>query len=267
MKSSRNVLPSKLDIAIAASVVFLVMMTLSYYRAIDLDEGFYVIAVKLTAKQQIPYLDYFFNQAPFMPVVYGIWLDIFGSSWISLRLLSVLMGVSSGLIIFSYIYAETRSRLAAATALALYASCGYVLTWLTVVKPYSLATLFLVSAFATLCWPPVQPGASGLLSLAFSVALARRLAFMWALSYPFSPSGYWHLRVRTKAEFLGWFSFGFAAGFSPCIVLFLYSPDIFIFNNLGFHALRSGSGFIGDWQQKASTVFDVIFHPPTTGCS
>ena len=158
MKSSRNVLPSKLDIAIAASVVFLVMMTLSYYRAIDLDEGFYVIAVKLTAKQQIPYLDYFFNQAPFMPVVYGIWLDIFGSSWISLRLLSVLMGVSSGLIIFSYIYAETRSRLAAATALALYASCGYVLTWLTVVKPYSLATLFLVSAFATLCWPPVQPG-------------------------------------------------------------------------------------------------------------
>jgi hypothetical protein len=55
-----------------------------------------------------------------------------------------------------------------------------------------------------------------------------------------------------------WFLGGFTIGILPCLYLFIASPDLFLFNNLGFHALRSDSGLIGDWKQKLIVVAQIV---------
>ena len=54
-------------------------------RFIDGDEGFYLTAARLVLLHKVPYLDFFFQQAPLLPYVYGIWLKLFGVSWFAAR--------------------------------------------------------------------------------------------------------------------------------------------------------------------------------------
>jgi hypothetical protein len=47
-------------------------------------------------------------------------------------------------------------------------------------------------------------------------------------------------------------------GLIPSLVLFAASPDKFWFNNLGYHAMRSPHGLIGDWQNKGLVALGVF---------
>jgi hypothetical protein len=231
------------------------------YRVVDLDEGFYLVSSKLAAAGQVPYLDFFFHQSPLVPFVYGAWLKIFGATWASARGLSALMAAAAGCIVFEFVRRETMSRFAAVAALALYVTSGLVVTWFTVVKTFALTNLLLVSAFAVLSWPPLR---LTVLRLAVSGALvglasatrvyAIVLAPVFVVWIVWGAGAARDARLRNVAAF----AIGFAIGFLPCIALFLASPRIFLFNNLGFHAFRSGGGLVGDWRQKFESVFELF---------
>jgi hypothetical protein len=49
---------------------------------------------------------------------------------------------------------------------------------------------------------------------------------------------------------VGWFLGSFVVGLLPSLVLFLNSPDAFLFNNLRYHAMRSSEGLVGWWWEK-----------------
>ncbi len=231
------------------------------YRAVDLDEGFYLVSSKLAAEGQVPYLDFFFHQSPLIPIVYGAWLKIFGATWTSARGLSALMAAAAGCIVFEFVRRETLSRFAAVAALTLYVTSGLVVAWFTIVKTFALTNLLLVLAFAVLSWPPlrltvlrlaVSGALVGLASATRVYAIVLLPVFLvWIVWGGGAPRD---LRLRNSVAFL----LGFAVGFLPCVVLFLAAPRIFLFDNLGFHAFRSGGGLIGDWEQKLETVLQLF---------
>jgi hypothetical protein len=51
---------------------------------------------------------------------------------------------------------------------------------------------------------------------------------------------------------------GFVVGIAPSLYLFSLSPDLYLFNNLGYHALRSGAGLLGYWRWKLHIVRVVL---------
>ena len=59
-----------------------------------------------------------------------------------------------------------------------------------------------------------------------------------------------------------WFLGGFTIAMVPCLYFFISSPDAFLFNNLGYHAIRSNAGLIGMWQDKLAVVFIVFLVGP-----
>jgi len=63
-----------------------------------------------------------------------------------------------------------------------------------------------------------------------------------------------------------WFAMGFVMAMLLPLYLFVTSPGGFMFGNLGYHSLRSGSGLVGLWQQKLFTVLQALIGgPPGNG--
>ncbi|MGA7463115.1 MAG: hypothetical protein WBW69_22965, partial [Candidatus Korobacteraceae bacterium] len=67
-----------------------------------------------------------------------------------------------------------------------------------------------------------------------------------------------HGSARHWLARLLWAMLGFAIGAVPSLILFFASPSAFLFNNLGYHALRSESGLIGDWLDKVHVTMATL---------
>ena len=62
-----------------------------------------------------------------------------------------------------------------------------------------------------------------------------------------------------------WFLGGFTIGMVPSLYLFAASPDLFLFNNLRFHGIRSNAGLIGSWRQKMHIARILLFGSEDNG--
>jgi hypothetical protein len=71
--------------------------------------------------------------------------------------------------------------------------------------------------------------------------------------------------TRNGISRIRWFLGGFTVGILPCLYLLISSPDRFLFNNLGYHAIRSDSGLIGAWSKKLNIAFKVLFGTEDNG--
>ena len=221
------------------------------HRFIDGDEGFYLMASRLVMMHKRPYLDFLYMQAPLLPYAYAFWMKCFGVSWTSGRLFSALLTAMVGVLVYEHVCRQTRSWLAGLSAVVLFSSTTLVFAWFPLVKTFSLAGLFLFAAYVVVSWlsaeaSPWTMTAGGLL-LGMSVVTRSYLlllipVFLWWIFRNFDP--------RTRLASIFWFLAGFGIAMLPCFYLFISSPDAFLFNNLGFHGLRSSRGLIGWWQQK-----------------
>ncbi len=245
---------------LAFALLFGVLWLISQQRLIDPDEGLYALTAKLVSQGQLPYLNFFWQNGPLLPFVYGFWIKQFGATYASTRMLSVLLTASAGFLVFLYVRRQTKSQAAAWVALALYISCGLIATWFTTVKTYGLTGALLVGCYVTLCWPPVRQGFArlALAGVLFGLACATR-SYVIVLAPIFAA---WII-VKGQSlsdAFLGLLRFGLGGtvGLAPSLVLFLASPDVFMFNNIGYHALITGSGLVGDWEQKTRTALHLM---------
>jgi hypothetical protein len=232
----------------------------SRHRFIDGDEGFYLLASRLVLEAKAPYLDFFYTQAPLLPYAYALWFKLTGLSWISARTFAALQSALLGGLIYAHVGRETQKWLAGVAAVILFGSSSLVFAWFPIVKTFPLATPFLFLAYMILVrlnesspgWWVAIAGCLFALSVdARSYVLGVAPVFIW-----------WILRRRPaleKREAWGnrrriarllWAVLGFAVGAIPSLILFFASPNAFLFNNLGYHALRSQSGLIGDWLDK-----------------
>ena len=230
----------------------------SRHRFIDGDEGFYLLASQLVTQHKTPYLDFFYTQAPLLPYVYAWWFKLTGLSWISARTFAALQTAVVGGLIYEHVCHATRKWQAGAAAVVLFASSSLVFAWLPIVKTFPLATPFFFLAYMILA-RLAQSSAGWWLAIAgffFALSVDTR-SYVVALAPVFV---WWLIRQRSKwPARLAWSLVGFTIGIVPSLALFFASPDAFLFNNLGYHALRSGgSGLIGDWKDKALVIMGTF---------
>jgi 4-amino-4-deoxy-L-arabinose transferase-like glycosyltransferase len=241
----------------------------SRHRLINGDEGYYLLASRLVLEGRVPYLDFFYPQAPLLPYVYGLWMKIAGLSWFSARTLSALLTAVLGLLIYDHVCRETRNWIAGVAAIILFCSSTLIVASFPIVKTYSLSTFFLFASYSAIARLSREELPSWLLVIAgilFGLSVDTRLymagvtpIFLWWIFY--------HSKARNSNVSNSVFAFlgGFAVGLAPCLILFIAFPEGFLFDNLGYHAIRSGAGLIGDWKQKLNIVLSVTFYHQDNG--
>lgn len=228
-------------------------------RFIDGDEGSYLLAARLVLMHKTPSIDFFWNQAPLLPYAYALWMKGAGISWDSGRAFSVLLTTLLGVLLYLHVCAQTHRWLAGVSAVVLFASSTLVFAWFSVVKTYSLSGLLLFCAYVAVRrlpersprWPGVLGGLLFGLSIdARSYLLLLAPLFLW-----------WILKCsadRTRQRSVIGFLAGLAIGLVPSLLIFLRAPGIFLFDNLGYHALRSSDGLIGWWLQKLFVIAQLF---------
>ena len=238
----------------------------SRHRFIDGDEGFYLLASRLVLAHRIPYLDFLYTQAPLLPYVYGMWMKFMGLTWVSARTLSALLTVTLGVAVYGHVCNETGRLLAGLSAVLLFATSALIFAWYPIAKTYSLAGLLLFLAYAMLS--RLSPDSSswwmacGGLLLGLSVDTRSYVAgvapvFAWWIIRQSETSR----RVSNTLWFLG----GLAVGIAPSVLLFALSPDRYLFNNLGYHAMRSSAGLVGDLRWKVHIARLALVGPEDNG--
>jgi len=236
------------------------------HRLIDGDEGFYLLASRLVLEHKVPYLDFFYTQAPLLPYVYALWIKFIEVSWISARVFPGLLTTLMGVLVYLYVCRETQKWIGGVAAVILFASSTLVFAWFPIVKTFSVATLFLFCAYVivsrfSVTSPRWLIAVAGLLfglsvdTRSYVVALAP--VFLWWI--------FRNSETRNRLGHMAWFLGGFIIGIAPSLYLFFASPDLFMFNNLGYHAMRSDGGLIGGVRSKLHVVRSVLFGPEDGG--
>ncbi len=226
------------------------------HRFIDGDEGSYLLASRLVLEHKKPYLDFFYNQAPLLPYVYGYWMKMAGVSWISGRMLCVLLTTLLGVLVYEHVCRQTQSWSIGLAAVTLFASSTLVFAWLSVVKTHCLTVVLLFGAYALVSRKDTACGmALGGLLLALSVdtrsyvILIAPVFVVWIVR---------NVDGERRLKLVCWFCSGFVVGLLPSIDLFLAAPDIFLFDNLLYHGVRSSHGLIGWWQEKVVVIVQLF---------
>jgi 4-amino-4-deoxy-L-arabinose transferase-like glycosyltransferase len=237
-------------VALLLAVVFVPM---GFVRLVDADEGIYLLNARMTLEGQLPFFDYHYPQMFLLPYVYAGWMGITGPSWYGARLLSALFAVTTGVLLFHLVWRTSRSRTAALLGATLFATSSLAFANLPTVKTYAFATLALFLAYTMVeIGPPAwrHLAAGVLLGLAIDVRL-----YLAAVVPVFALAA---ARDAAPRRELGRFGIGLALALAPNAFFYLKDPDVFVFNILGHHAVRSPAGLVGDLLQKVEAVLNMV---------
>ena len=207
----------------------------------------------MTLDGQLPFFDYHYPQMFLLPYIYAAWMWVTGPSWYGARLLSALFAVGIGMLLFHHVRATTRSQTAALLGAVLFASSSLAFANLPLVKTYAFATLALFAAYMLAERGPIgwrHLAAGFLLGLAIDVRL-----YLAALVPIFALAAAREVAGRRE---VGRFALGLALALAPNAFFYLKDPDVFVFNILGHHAVRSPAGLVGDLLQKVEAVLNMV---------
>jgi hypothetical protein len=219
-------------------------------RFVDGDEGVYAYAARLAVHGYVPYRDFFYEQTPLMPYVYGAWSAVTGESWPAVRLLSVAISIGVGALLFEHL----RRRVGltpALSALLVYVGSGLVFGYFTIVKTFALSSLLIFGAYALAASGRAWPVAGALLGLAVDTRL-----LLAAVLPVFAVAAF-------RARRLLGLTAGFAAAATPVLVLLALYPDAFFFDNVRYHSLKSPHGLVGNLHEKLQTAATLLGLEPT----
>jgi len=242
---------SDVAIVLALAVVFLPVAGL---RFVDGDEGAYLAAATLVTDGAFPYSDFLYTQMPLLPYVYGVWTAALGEDWFVARLLSVIFAVALGALLFRHLSARF-GRSLGLLGLLLYASTSLVLVWYVTVKTYAFTALLVFGAYVLVERSRrIGLGVWAVAGLLLGLAVDTRLLLLGAVA-PFAWAAF---RASDRLRSLAALGAGFLLGLIPSLLLLANDPDRFLFGNLWYHGSRSSEGLIGDFEQKASVVANLL---------
>lgn len=234
-----------------------VFFPMAMFRLVDGDEGIYLLASKLVVEGQLPYRDFFLQQMPLLPYVYGAWMKVFGASWYAGRALSALFAVLLGILLYHHVRQVTKQHALGVLAVLLFASNSFVLGWFVVVKTTLLASLLLFCAYAVLSWRVERwryACCGLLLGLATDVRLyVGVIAPVMMLDVLLGERG-----RRTRWTHLAWLAVGLVVALLPNAFFALSQPDTFLFNVVGSHRLRSDPELVGGVVQKGQVALRLF---------
>jgi len=241
----------------------LFFLFIARHRFVDGDEGFYLLASRLVLMHKTPYVDFSYVQAPLLLYVYAGWMKLTAVSWASARLFSALVTALLGTLLYEEVCHQTKRWLAGVVAVVLFASSTLVFACFPAVHTFSLGALFLFAAYvivgrssarSPLWWMGVAGILVGLSVDTRSYLLLLIPLLLWWI--------YKNSDVRARPVAVFWFVGGVFAGLLPCLYLFVLSPGAFLFNNLGYHAMRTDAGLIGAWLEKFTVLLMFFLGGP-----
>jgi hypothetical protein len=239
-------------------VQFSIFLLMSRYRFIDGDEGFYLLASRLVCEHRVPYRDFVYLQTPLLPYVYGLWMKAVGVSWISARMLSGVLATLLGTLLYADVSTHTRRWPAGLCAGVLFASSTPIFAWLPVVKTYVFSALLLfLSYFILTRLSAASPQWACALSGLFLGIDVDARSYLAALIPVFLWWIYRELGIANRRAALLCFLGAFAIAILPNMYFLAVAPRAYFFDNLGYHAVRSNAGLIGDYRQKLVTLARV----------
>ena len=212
------------------------------FRYLDADEGIYLTAAALVQEGKLPYLDFFYPQMPLLPFLYSFIANLGMNSLFLGRILSAFFNFILGLFLFLFTKRLFNKTSLALTLFFLFSFNGFLLTWHSVIKTYSLSTLFCFFSFIFLNFAFAKNEGkklyfllSGLfLGSAFSTRLIFLPLFFLAILLIFTLS---QELLKKKIAYVLLLSCGFVIS-SGLIIYFLFSsPFNFTFENFTYHRL------------------------------
>lgn len=222
--------PARALDALVTVLLVAVFVPMALWRLADAHEGIELISARLVTEGKLPYHDFMYPDLPLLPYVYGLWMRVTGVSWYAGRLLSALLAVGVGLVLYQHVARATGRRAWGALAAVLLATSGLAFVWYPLVKTPTLATFLLLSAYAVL-----ETGRTRWKYLACGVALALAIdtrLYLAALIPVFAVAAF---RAGRRPRDLGHFAAGTGLGLLPNLPLIVRAPDVWLFDVLGHH--------------------------------
>ncbi len=232
---------------------------MAVFRYIDGDEGHFIFAARLVLEGKTPYTDFFYQQMPLMPYIYAGWFWLTDVSWYGARFFSALLGVASGLLLGWCVYKELRKPYAALAAILLYATNTVVFVWFSPVKVHSLSFFLLIAGYALWSYAPGRQRGILRFLVGLLIAFSLNIRLMMLVVIPGFYLDLWlnkELQQRRWTQAL-FFTLGLLVGCGMDYYFLAVCPECFFFDNIGYHAMRSGAGFIADFQQKLEIFYEL----------
>ena len=177
-------------------------------------------------------------------------MRIAGMTWFSARLLSALLTAALGAALFSEVRRQTGKQSAALLAVLVFVGSTPIFAWFLTVKTYALSTLLLFLAYRAVV-RSAAPSTHAWLAAGLCLGLSADTRLYFAGLLPVFLWWLWQTpaSARRAAALLALCG-GFALAILPNLFLLARDPGTWFFDNLGFHAIRSEYGLIGDFSGK-----------------
>lgn len=254
---------------------------ISLNRLIARDEGFYIVASELLLKGKILYKDFFFPQMPFTALFYALSFKIFGVSWFVARFSTGVIYFLSGCFLFIFIK-KNYSYLFAILALMLFSLHPMGFAWQSVIKSYAFVNLFLMliysftSSLANLKSDDIYNKGHSLLNSKISISNSKKIFFIGFIFgllgltrlhfLSLLPLVLFHIfsiqKKFSKKDFVSFF-LGCTLSLSPCFYYMAQDINSFIFNNLGYHLVRSQTPLEGELTTKLYSLLRLLGLKPS----
>lgn len=206
------------------------------FRAVNLDEGWYLWAGQEVYQGRLLYRDFAYTQTPLLPYVYGAVQAVFGSSLYLGRVVTALFGLAAAVLSMA-----TARRLAGPWAglftVLLLASTLLAVTAFTFTATYGLAAALLAAAFYLAL--RLAPGSQRTVLVALFLASA--VAVRLSTAVVFLPLGLYVIltsprRGRAALELAGAAALALGLLLGPFL---LASGEVMLYDILGFHTDRN----------------------------
>jgi len=252
-------------------LVFQVIFLLAFVflRYMDVDEGLYLETAYLVKNGKLPYLDFFYNQMPYLPYAYSLISDFGFSSLFFGRLMSAAASLLLGLLLFWLTYKLSRDTKISLLLFFLYGLHGLTLTWHSTVKTSTFSDLwgfvFLIFFISYLSSEKQKTKNlmlffSGIfIGLALNFRLTHMILLLTAslLIFLLPP---WE-SIRKRISNFVFLLFGAVLSSSFAIYLFLRDPYIFIFDNLIFRQIWGLEVVKMNFLTRLFTLSKFLFYP------
>ncbi|MBX7144183.1 MAG: glycosyltransferase family 39 protein [Oligoflexia bacterium] len=242
-------------VAFAAAIIcVLPLIALAFTQGVDGDEGYYALAGKLVLEGKVPYLDFLYPQTPLFPLLLSYWFKIFGVSWVSGRAFSSAVIILLAFVLYDHVRRQ-HGRCCGVLATLLLGFNSLASPWFMVVKSYGISAFLLFLGYVAMMRSLRRSSwrlafSSGVLLL---MSAGCRLLCLGA-----APAFVWCFWKRGSGKLLKRFVQGCLVGAIPILLVFLRDPRLFLFNNVGYHLLRSNHGFFSGLGRKLEVTAQLF---------
>ena len=260
-----------LAVAVVASWVVLSGINV-WMGELNQDEGWYLYAAKQMAEGRIPYRDFAFTQPPMLPLVYSWaypWVGQFGL--LGGRAVTWAFG-TLGLLFATWLAMRAgprkAQRLTGGLCFILIAMNVYQSYFTTVVKTYSLASLFLGAGLLALAFVGPRRGFRAAVAAGFLLACAA--ATRISLGATLALGGLYLLACRRRLKSWAWLDFGLGGlvGLAVTLLPFMaLGRDGFRFGVIEYHSLREAGPWLAQIAYKVGCLSRLAgaYFPATVG--